>query len=74
MFQNSSMRSDVEQVIACPEFAPALYKLQRPQPAEGIVKTAAIGFVAGFDRDFIFGQRIRIGLGECLQNQPLCFS
>jgi hypothetical protein len=51
-------------LVACPEFAAALDEFQGPQPAQGVVETAAIRFVTGFGRNFLFSQRIGIVSGS----------
>jgi hypothetical protein len=63
----------IEQVVAGLDFSPPLDQLQRPQPAQRVVETAVVGFIAGLDRYVLFGGRIGLCLGKHFQNQPLCF-
>jgi len=53
-------------------FAAALDEFLGPPAAQGIIETAAVRFISCLDRQFFFGQSIRIRFGECFQ--PLCLS
>jgi hypothetical protein len=64
-FWDTSHRTGIEQIVACPQFAPALDQFQRSEPTQGIVETAAVRFVASLGRHFLFAQRIGITLREC---------
>ncbi len=67
-------RSGNDQILACPEIAPALDELQRPEPTQGLVEAPAVRLVSGSGDHLPFTQSVGINLRERLQNQTLRLS
>jgi hypothetical protein len=64
----------IEYMVAGFDLPAALHQLQRPQPVQSIVETAAVRFVAGCRGHLFLGQCIGKHLGEGFQNEPFGFS
>jgi hypothetical protein len=65
----SQAPSGLNKVVTGPEFPwPCKYQIQRSQPTERVVETAATYFVAGPRGDLFLVQRVGIGLSDGMDN------
>jgi hypothetical protein len=65
----SQATSGLNKVVTGPEFPwPCKYQIQRSQPTERVVETAATYFVAGPRGDLFLAQRVGMGLPDGMDN------